>query len=138
MALGLKRAYDRIKKKIKQRRKGLLLASILFLFVVAGMVGWEENAQGNESEVYLDISNFCPTCKDSAYIGLDNHDYLTLYDGDPRGGNAVRRLFQLDIEFLENSLPSVNIDQLLKGIQVTDDAEYSSVLSTFSDYALDE
>ncbi|MEX2414770.1 MAG: BofC C-terminal domain-containing protein [Paenibacillaceae bacterium] len=135
--MGLKRTMDRIKKRIR-RRKGLLLAGMIVLFVVMGMALWEADARGDVSEVYLDIMNFCPTCRDHAYIGLDEYDHLTLYDGDPKSGIVVRRLFRLDIESAENSLPAETIDQLMNGIQVTDDEEYSSVLSSFSDYAIEE
>lgn len=137
MSLGLKRAMDRIKKRIR-RRKRLLLASILVIFVIIGITIGEDNARGDVNEVYLDIMNFCPTCRDSAYIGLDDHDHLTLYDGNPKSGKVVRRLFQLDIESAENSLPPESIDQLMNGIQVNDDQEFNSVLSSFSDYAREE
>jgi hypothetical protein len=137
MAVGLKRAMDRIKRKIK-RKKGLLLASLILLFFIPGLLigGVEVAAQGNASKVDHDIRNFCPTCTDFAYVGLDERDYLTLYDGHPEGGKVVRRLFQLDIESIENSLPEETMGQLMNGIQVSDDMEYSSVLSSFSDYAI--
>lgn len=137
MALGFKRVMDRMKKRIR-RIRGLLLAGIIVLFVVVGTAIWEDDARGDVSEVYLDIMNFCPTCRDNAYIGLDDHDHLTLFDGNPKSGKVVRRLFKVDIEYAENSLPAETIDQLMNGIQITDDAEYSSVLSSFTDYAVDD
>jgi hypothetical protein len=137
MALGLKRALDRVKKRIK-RKRGLLLAGIIVLFVVMGMAIWVDDARGDVSEVYLDIMNFCPTCRDNAYIGLNDDEHLALFDGNPKSGKVVRILFKLDIESAQNSLPEETIDQLMNGIQVTDDEEYSSVLSSFSDYALEE
>ncbi|MEX1029625.1 MAG: BofC C-terminal domain-containing protein [Paenibacillaceae bacterium] len=135
--MGLKRAMDRIKRKIK-RKKRLLLASLILLFMITGMLigGVGVDARGNAGEVNHDIRNFCPTCTELAYVGLDDRDYLTLYDGHPEGGKIVRRLFRLDIESIENSLPEETMEQLMNGIQVSDDIEYSSVLSSFNDYAI--
>ncbi len=133
--MGFKRALDRIKKKIR-RKKALLLASIIFLSVIMGMVIQQEDLRGGPSvEVFLDIQDICPTCRDQAYVSLDDQDYLTLYDGYPTKGRVVRRLFQLDLEFVESSLPTETIEQLVNGIQVADEEEYESVLSSFSDYA---
>lgn len=135
MEMGFKRALDRIKKKIR-RKKALLLASIIFLSVIMGMVIQQEDLRGGPSvEVFLDIQDICPTCRDQAYVSLDDQDYLTLYDGYPTKGRVVRRLFQLDLEFVESSLPTETIEQLVNGIQVADEEEYESVLSSFSDYA---
>jgi hypothetical protein len=138
MALGLKRAMDRIKRKIK-RKKGLLLASFIISFVIFGVwVGAGQlYAQGSDSNVKNDTSSFCPACKEHAYIGLADQDYLTLYDGQPKEGTIIRRLFQIDIESMESTLHEGAIEQLMNGIEVSDEVEYSSVLSTFSDYAVD-
>jgi forespore regulator of the sigma-K checkpoint len=43
----------------------------------------------------------------------------------------------LNIEYLKSSLPQETLDQLYGGIKVTDAAEFNSVISTFSDYAMD-
>lgn len=138
MVLGIKRALDRIKKRIRQKR-GLLLASAIFLFVIMGMVIWQEDARGGLSiEVSLNSMDVCPTCEDQVYVGLDDHDFLTLFDGNPSSGKIVHRLFQLDIESIENSLPVGTLDQLMIGIQISDNEEYNSVLSSFSEYAIEE
>jgi hypothetical protein len=138
MTLGLKRAMDRIKRKIK-RKKGLLLASIIISFAIVGV--WfgagQLQAQGSDRNVRNDTSSFCPACKERAYIGLGDQDYLTLYDGQPKDGTIIRRLFQIDIESMESTLHEGAIEQLMNGIEVSDEIEYSSVLSTFSDYAVD-
>jgi hypothetical protein len=138
MALGLKRAMDRIKRKIK-RKKGLLLASLVISFAISGVwfgVG-QLQALGSDSNVKNDTSSFCPACKEHAYIGLGDQDYLTLYDGQPKDGIIIRRLFQIDIESMESTMHEGALDQLMNGIEVSDEVEYSSVLSTFSDYAVD-
>ncbi len=139
MVVGIKRALDRIKRRIRQKRGLLLAGIIIFLFVIMGTFIWEADAQVVMSfNVGLDIIDVCPTCKDAAYVGLDDHDFLTLFDGDPSGGKVVRRLFHIDIESVENSLPEGTVEQLRLGIQITDNDEYNSVLSSFSDYEIAE
>lgn len=39
---------------------------------------------------------------------------------------------------MESSLPQDKLDQLTKGIRITDMEEYNSVLSTYSDYAIEQ
>lgn len=72
-----------------------------------------------------------------SYFGLDDHGNLSLFEGLPAEKKVVRSFFQLDIEYLESSLPQEIINQLYEGIQITDYAQYNSVLSTFSEYAID-
>lgn len=84
------------------------------------------------------VQDLSPQCKESAYIGLDEDGNLSLFDGLPSQDNpAVRTFFQLDIKYLESSLPRETVEQLYQGIRVFDMEEYNSVLSTFSDFALD-
>lgn len=138
MVLGLKRVMDRIKRQIK-RKKGLLLASLILLFVVIGVwIGAGRlEALSRTSNLNNDKRSFCPTCVNQAYIGLGDRDYLILYDGQPKDGKIVRRLFQIDIESIESTLHEGTLDQLVDGIQVLDEVEFSSVLSSFSDYAVE-
>ena len=84
------------------------------------------------------IEDLSPDCRRNAYFGLDPNNSLTLYEGKPENGKIVRTYFQVDVEHLENSLPQETVMELREGIKVTDFAEFNSVLSTFSDYALDE
>lgn len=84
------------------------------------------------------INDLSPQCKDNAYFGLDADVNLSLFDGLPQGDNVIKTFFQLNIRYLESSLPKETVEQLHKGIRVTDLAEFNSVLSTFSDYAVDE
>ncbi len=84
------------------------------------------------------INDLSPACKKSAYFGLDENGNLTLFDGTPSHKHAIRTFFQLNIKHLKSSLPSGTVDQLYAGIRIKDYAEFNSVLSTFSDYAVEE
>lgn len=86
------------------------------------------------------VEDLSPECKSNAYFGLDEQGNLSLFEGLPGSEhrNVIRTFFQLNIEYLESSLPRETVKQLYKGIQVSDLDEYNSVLSTFSDYAVEE
>ncbi|NEZ42010.1 BofC C-terminal domain-containing protein [Paenibacillus alvei] len=84
------------------------------------------------------IEELSGTCKDGAHISLDKDGNLTLYDGPPEDGKVIRTFFQLDVESMESSLPPKVMKQLYQGIRITDVDAYHSVLSTFSDYAIEE
>ncbi|NIK75950.1 forespore regulator of the sigma-K checkpoint [Paenibacillus castaneae] len=95
---------------------------------------------GNESNtVFLEqhVDDLSEHCKANAYMGLDKKGNLTLYDGVPKKEKVVRTFFQLDVHYLESSLPQDKLDQLAKGIRISDIDEYNSVLSTYSDYAIE-
>ncbi|MDQ0110828.1 BofC C-terminal domain-containing protein [Paenibacillus harenae] len=79
-----------------------------------------------------DLSDYC---KNHAYIGIDKDGNLTLYDGEPKKEKVVRTFFQLDVRYMESSLPQDKLDQLTRGIRISDIDEYNSVLSTYSDFA---
>ncbi|GKU75701.1 BofC C-terminal domain-containing protein [Paenibacillus sp. L3-i20] len=87
-----------------------------------------------EQRIY-DLSNHC---KSHAYFGVDKSGNFSLFDGIPKEEKVMRTFFQLDIHFMESSLPHDQLDQLTQGIRVSDIDEYNSVLSTFSDYALQQ
>ncbi|WP_128895961.1 BofC C-terminal domain-containing protein [Longirhabdus pacifica] len=82
------------------------------------------------------IADLSPTCKQHAYIGLDEQGNLSLFQGKPSGNNIIQTFFQIDIEYLESSVPRETMQQLYHGIRIRDFDEYNSVLSTFSDYAI--
>jgi forespore regulator of the sigma-K checkpoint len=84
------------------------------------------------------VEDLSPSCKAQAYMGLDEKGSLSLFNGMPAADNVIRTFFQLDIRYLESSLPKETLKQLQDGIRITDMAEYNSVLSTFSDYAMVE
>lgn len=94
---------------------------------------WNEEG----AAVLLDyIEDFLPNCKDNAYFGLDRNGNLSLFEGLPDQNKVLRTFFQIDIQFLESSLPKDAVNQLYKGIKVVDFSAYNSVLSTFADFAV--
>ncbi|HZG75663.1 MAG TPA: BofC C-terminal domain-containing protein [Paenibacillus sp.] len=100
---------------------------------------WEFGAASERAVVFTEhIDDLSEACKRNAYIGVDASGSLTLYEGPPREARAVKTFFQLDIEHLESALPPEVVNELREGIRVTELADYNSVLSTFSDFAIDE
>ncbi len=100
---------------------------------------WEFGAANDGAVVFTEhVDDLSEACKRNAYIGVDAAGSLTLYEGPPREAKAVKTFFQLDVEHLESALPSEVVTQLREGIRITDLADYNSVLSTFSDFAIDE
>ncbi|WP_219837952.1 BofC C-terminal domain-containing protein [Paenibacillus sp. R14(2021)] len=83
------------------------------------------------------IDDLSEACKRSAYFGLDKEGNLSLFDGSPKREKVLRTFFQLDVNYMESSLPQERIDELMRGIRISDKDEFNSVLSTFGDYALD-
>lgn len=83
------------------------------------------------------VEDLSPSCRENAYFGIDRNGNLSLFDGLPQSDKVLRTFFQLNIEYLESSLPKETLRQLQEGIRITDLAEYNSVLSTFSDFALE-
>lgn len=73
----------------------------------------------------------------SGYMGIDKDGNLSLFEGPPEDEKVLRTFFQLDVETMESVLPEEAIKQLQQGIRVQDMDEYNSVLSTFSDFAVD-
>ncbi len=100
---------------------------------------WEFEASGDGTVVFTEhVDDLSEACKKNGYIGVDAAGSLTLYEGPPREAKAVKTFFQLDVEHLESALPSEVVQQLREGIRITDLSDYNSVLSTFSDFAIDE
>ncbi|MBW7459249.1 BofC C-terminal domain-containing protein [Paenibacillus sepulcri] len=95
---------------------------------------------GENSSVVMEqrMDDLSEDCKSHAYIGMDKDGNLTLFDGPPKKEKVMRTFFQLDVNYMESSLPKERMDELLNGIRISDLDGYNSVLSTFSDYALDE
>ncbi|PZD94141.1 hypothetical protein DNH61_19500 [Paenibacillus sambharensis] len=84
------------------------------------------------------IDDLSPACKESAVFGISKDDYLSLFEGPPSRNQVLRTFYQLDVRFMESSLPEEQVRALHEGIRVTDREEFNSVLSSFSDYALPE
>ncbi|MDO3679330.1 BofC C-terminal domain-containing protein [Paenibacillus ehimensis] len=97
---------------------------------------------GDSNRVYFieKVDDLSPQCKNNAYFGLDANGNLSLFEGIPGSGgqNVLRTFFQLNIRHLESSLPRETVKQLYHGVRVRDLADYNSVLSTLSDYAIEE
>ena len=81
------------------------------------------------------IDDLSPACKESAVFGIDKAGNLSLFDGPPERNRVLRTFFQLDVNYMESSLPQDRIDALVRGIRISDVDEFNSVLSSFSDYA---
>ncbi|MNN87817.1 hypothetical protein D3C81_2054220 [compost metagenome] len=78
------------------------------------------------------------TCRQEGYIGIDKNGNLSLFEGPPKNEKVIKTFFQLDVETMESALPNEVLKQLKQGIRVQDASEYNSVLSTFSDFALEQ
>jgi len=105
--------------------------------LLRGHAEWKlEGIDGSRVVYAVDVQDLSPDCRNNAYFGLDGNNSLALFEGKPGEGRIVRTFFQIDVEHLENSLPRETVSELREGIKVTDYAEYSSVLSTFSEFAL--
>lgn len=98
---------------------------------------WEAAFDQTDSRLLIEqrVDDLSEYCKSHAYFGIDKHSNLTLFDGEPKKQKVVRTFFQLDVRYMESSLPQDMLDQLTKGIRISDIDEYNSVLSTFSDFA---
>ncbi len=134
--MGLRSAIDRLKRRVKRRRAWLMasmlvVAALLTLIYMNNLAPSEEfsAAPGGDIPVAMML--------DEAYFSLDSAHTLTLYQGKPGFGKAVRLYFQMDMDHLRRTMPEERIAELIAGIPVSDYEEYSSVLSTFSNYALD-
>jgi forespore regulator of the sigma-K checkpoint len=82
------------------------------------------------------IDDLSPACKMNSYFGLDHLDNLSLFHDVPGKEQVLRTFFQLNVERIRSSLPSEVLGELKNGIQIHDLAEYNSVLSTFSEFAI--
>jgi forespore regulator of the sigma-K checkpoint len=92
-----------------------------------------------DGQVYFveQVEDLSAACKHNAFFGLDKNGRLSLFEGHPNQEQIIRTFFQLNVEHLKTSLPQGTLNQLIQGIPITDLAEYNSVLSTFSDYAVE-
>lgn len=100
---------------------------------------WEASMD-KEGRVILEqqVSEMSETCKRSAHMGIDEVGNLNLYDGKPEEDHVIRTFFQLDVEYMKSALPPRMLKQLHSGIPITDIADYESVMSTLSDYAVED
>lgn len=98
-----------------------------------------EGRLGAGGDVWIDerVTGLSDICKDNGYIGVDKDGNLTLFEGPPKKEKVIRTFFQMDVEMMESALPADVIKQLQQGIRIQDVEEYNSVLSTFSDFAIE-
>ncbi|MEC0124811.1 BofC C-terminal domain-containing protein [Paenibacillus pabuli] len=100
---------------------------------------WEAEVKSPEVlHIKQHVDDLSPICKEQAYISIDAVGNLNLYEGRPGEEKVIRTFFQMDVGSLETSLPEGVLEQLQQGIRIQDKDEYDSVISTFSDYAVDE
>lgn len=101
---------------------------------------WTASLDHDQSTILFEerIDDLSEHCKAHAYMGVDKKGNLTLYDGVPKKEKVVRTFFQLDVRYMESSLPQNKMDELARGIRISDIDEYNSVLSTYSDYAMEQ
>ncbi|MNI91319.1 hypothetical protein D3C73_1489620 [compost metagenome] len=84
------------------------------------------------------IEGLSEGCQEDGYIGVDKNGNLSLFEGPPDEEKVIKTFFQLDVGTMESALPEEVLKQLKQGIRVQDVSEYNSVLSTFSDFALEQ
>ncbi len=92
-----------------------------------------------KGEVWLErrVEDLSESCKERGYMGLSADGQLTLFEGPPKKEKVIRTFFQLDVDSMETALPEGVYEQLQQGIRVQDINEYNSVISTFSDFAVE-
>lgn len=83
------------------------------------------------------VEDLSEHCKRNAYMGIDRNGFFSLFDGEPSKERVLRTFFQIDVRYMESSLPKHKLDELAQGIRISDIDEYNSVLSTYSDYAME-
>lgn len=99
---------------------------------------WSVDLQDEETVTFIEtIDDLSESCKTNAYFGIDSEGNLSLFDGRPEEKQVIRTFFQMNIEYLESSLQQEIVDQLRRGIRVMDMEAYNSVLSTFSEFAVE-
>lgn len=94
---------------------------------------------GAGGDVWLEehVEGVTESCLQNEYIGIDDSGSLSLFEGPPQEKKVIKTFFQLDVETMESVLPEEVLKQLNHGIRVQDTSEYNSVLSTFSDFAVE-
>lgn len=83
------------------------------------------------------INDLSPYCKKNAFFGMNGDGEFSLFDGQPSHEKVIKTFFQLNVPYLESSLPDQELEHLMMGIRVRDIEEYDSVLSTYSEYSVE-
>lgn len=147
-----------LKRRLRYRRRSVSLGAFALLLAAVWSIAAAGDQHGaieslsmlvNRKDVQLEQAAVVVSAQDAGsveaveepmlqmntYFGIDDQGQLNLYEGLPAQQRLIRSFFQLDIEYLESSLPPALIEHLRQGILVTDYEEYASVLSTFSEFA---
>jgi forespore regulator of the sigma-K checkpoint len=95
---------------------------------------WGPDGQAIIEESIDDLS---PACKGKVYFSMDAEGNLTLFEGNPDANKVLQTFFQIDVNYLESSLPREAVESLYEGIRISDYASYNSVLSTYAGYAVE-
>ncbi len=89
---------------------------------------WQVEEFDSEQVVFSQyVEDLSDHCKESAYIGIDEMDQLTLFEGLPNHDQVIRTFFQIDVEYLKTSLPPDAVESLYSGIRIRDLDQYRSV-----------
>lgn len=83
------------------------------------------------------IEDLSDSCKGRVFFSLDKLGNLTLFEGPPAEDKAMRTFFQLDMSYMESSLPKEQLQALADGIRIRDVGEYYSMLSSYSEFAIE-
>ncbi|WP_338555288.1 BofC C-terminal domain-containing protein [Paenibacillus sp. KS-LC4] len=114
------------------------MTSLQLIRLLEANSSWHATFDKTNNRVLVEqtVDEFSKHCQNEAYMGVDKQGNLSLFEGEPQQEKVLRTFFQLDIRYLESSLPHDKVEQLSHGIKINDMDEFNSVLSTFSDYEL--
>lgn len=132
--MGFSTWSKKLQRSFRCKMRWIVLVSILSFFIYFAVQQYEQAQNAPEHELVLAIH---AEHHENSYFGIDEEDHLSLFAGEPESSEQIRTFFQLDIEYLESSLPRETVEQLYTGIRVTDEDEFNSVLSTLSPYAVE-
>ncbi|MBJ6362944.1 BofC C-terminal domain-containing protein [Paenibacillus sp. GCM10012307] len=100
---------------------------------------WTAHLNGQAQVVMVEyIQDLSDACKQHAFMSLDKDGNLSLFDGPPAKEKVMRTFFQLDMSYMESSLPKEQVQALADGIKINDLDDYNSMLSAYSEFAVRE
>ncbi|WP_270164617.1 BofC C-terminal domain-containing protein [Paenibacillus sp. SYP-B4298] len=98
---------------------------------------WTIQLKGQEEALLTEkIEDLAEDCKGKVFFSLDKLGNFTLFEGPPAEEKVMRTFFQLDMSYMESSLPKEQLQALAKGIRICDVDEYHSMLSSYSEFAM--
>ncbi|WP_177167268.1 BofC C-terminal domain-containing protein [Salinibacillus kushneri] len=81
-----------------------------------------------------EVDDLSPAVKENGYIGLNENNVLSIFNGKPKDSEVIKAFYQIDVEKLE----SFRMDQLKSGIKVDKKSTFKNVMQTFKEYASTE